>query len=97
MPVVGAPIGNQNAAKKNRLITACLRRELTQRPEDALAIVNKAITDAIAGDAAARAWVADRCDGKAPQPLTGGDDDDSPMQAKITVEYIGAPTAPAKA
>lgn len=97
MPAVGAPIGNQNATKKNRLITACLRRELTQRPDDALAIVNRAIEDAKNGDAAARAWIADRCDGKAVQPVSGGDEDDPPILAKVTVEYIGASTATSKA
>jgi hypothetical protein len=78
--MAGAPIGNKNGAKKQRLLTDCLRRELTQKPEDVLAITRKLIESAKAGEPWAMALVHDRSDGKAPQPLTGGDDDDPPIR-----------------
>lgn len=74
--MAGAPIGNKNGTKQRRLITDCIRRELVQRPEDALRIVNKAIEQAIEGDAQARAWLAERADGKMPQPVVGDDESD---------------------
>lgn len=75
----GGQPGNQNARKRNRLLTDTLRRELTQKPEDALAIVLKLIEDAKAGDSAARALLFDRVDGKVPQPVVG-DDDEAPLK-----------------
>lgn len=78
--MAGAPIGNKNGAKKQRLLTDCLRRELTQNPQDVLAITRKLIESAKAGEPWAQALVHDRSDGKAPQPLTGGDDDDTPIR-----------------
>lgn len=76
---MGAPIGNTNAKKKHRLLTDALRRELTQRPEDALAITNKLIEAAKAGEPWAQALVHDRSDGKVPQPIVG-DDEEAPIQ-----------------
>jgi hypothetical protein len=73
---VGAPKGNTNGAKQKRLVTDCIKRELTQRPQEILAIVNKAIEQAREGDSTARAWLVERSDGKVAQPLVGGDDDD---------------------
>jgi hypothetical protein len=61
---MGAPVGNKNASKQKRLIGQCVRRELTQRPEDMLAIVNKAIEDAKLGDAQARAGLLRDATGK---------------------------------
>lgn len=74
--MAGAPVGNQNAAKRNRILTAALKRELTQKPEDVLAIALKLIEDAKNGDSAARNLLFERVDGKVAQPVTGGDDDE---------------------
>ncbi len=87
---MGAPTGNRNAAKQNRIFSDCLRRELTQRPDDALAIVNKAIEDAKAGDPQARTWVAERVDGKVPQPIVGDDDSDPISIRELTIRAIDA-------
>jgi hypothetical protein len=84
----GAQPGNKNAVKSKRLIGDCLKREMTQRPQDALKIVNKAIEQAIEGDAIARAWLAERCDGKVAQPLTGGDEDDQPIKVFGRIELV---------
>jgi hypothetical protein len=84
---MGAPAGNRNAAKQKRMMADCLKRELTQRPEDLLAIVNKTITDAMAGDAQARALVFERVDGKLPQPLVG-DDNEDPISTYSRIELV---------
>lgn len=78
----GGQPGNQNGSKRNRLLTAALKRELTQKPEDVLAIALKLIEDAKTGDSAARALLFDRVDGKVPQPLVGGDDDEAPIKVE---------------
>ncbi len=80
---MGAPQGNRNAAKKQRLLTDCLKRELTQNPEDILAITRKTIEAAKAGEPWAQQLAYDRSDGKVPLPIVG-DDEEAPIQvAKI--------------
>lgn len=66
------------------MVSDCLKRELTQRPEDILKIVNKLIDDSIAGDAQARALLFERSDGKVPQAIVG-DDDEAPITIKELV------------
>jgi hypothetical protein len=90
---MGAPIGNSNGAKQKRLLTDALKRELTQNPEDVLAIAKKLIESAKAGEPWAQSLIHDRVDGKAPQPIVGGDDDDSPIRHSISVGYVD-PAAP---
>lgn len=86
--MAGAPLGNTNGKKQKRLIGDCIKRELVQRPEEILSIVNKAIEQAKQGDAVARAWLAERCDGKVPQPVTGGDEDDNPIRILGRIELV---------
>lgn len=59
----GAPKGNQNR-RKDRLLQAAFRRELTQNPRDALLIAQAAIAKAKEGDIQAATFVRDTCDGK---------------------------------
>lgn len=93
--MAGAPVGNQNGVKKQRLLTDTLKRELTQRPEDLLAIANKLIESAKNGEAWAMALIHDRVDGKAPQPIVGGNEEDDPIRHAHTVEWLsGARPAP---
>lgn len=61
--MAGAPKGNQNR-RKDRLLQAAFRRELTQNPEDAVLIVKAAILKAKEGDMQAATFVRDTCDGK---------------------------------
>jgi hypothetical protein len=90
---VGAPVGNQNGAKQKRLLTDTLKRELTQRPEDVLAIANKLIEAAKAGEPWAQSLIHDRVDGKAPQPIVGGDDEDGgPVRLSLSVAYADPAT-----
>jgi hypothetical protein len=82
---MGAPVGNQNGAKKNRMLTDALRRELTQNPEDVRKIARKLIDSAIAGEAWAQALIHDRSDGKVPQALVG-DDEEAPVRIVGRIE-----------
>ncbi len=80
---IGAQPGNTNAAKKNRLLTSALVRELTQHPERATRIVNKLLDSAEAGEPWAQQLVFERVDGKVAQALTGGDDGDTPVAISV--------------
>lgn len=84
---MGAPTGNANAAKQKRLLTDALKRELTQRPNDVLAIANKLIESAMAGEPWAMSLIHDRVDGKAPQPIVG-DDDSPPVRTVSRIELV---------
>ena len=88
--MAGAPLGNQNGTKQKRLVSDCIRRELTQRPNEILAIVNKAIEQSVAGDAQARSWLAERCDGKVPQPIIGDDESDPISIKELVIRAIDA-------
>jgi hypothetical protein len=79
----GAPLGNRNGSKKNRMLTDALKRELTQNPDDVLAIARKLIESAKAGEPWAQTLIHERVDGKVPQAIVG-DDEESPLQAVIT-------------
>ncbi len=73
MPV-GAPKGNKNGLKVNRLWGETIHRVITQENskrlrEAAEALVNKAIE----GDTSALRELGDRIDGKVPQGIVGGD------------------------
>lgn len=90
---MAAPLGNQNAKKAKDWENA-LRRVLAQyeNPEakinrgDALAkIAETCVIQAMAGDKDARAEIANRLDGKVPQALIGGAEDDPPIQVKEIV------------
>jgi hypothetical protein len=79
----GAPEGNQNARKRNRMLTDALKRELTQNPDDVVKVARKLIDSAVAGDSWAQNLIWDRLDGKVPQPVVGDDE-----EAPITVREI---------
>lgn len=80
--MAGAPVGNQNAAKSKRLFTAALKRLFAQNPERADALAEKLVSLAEQGESWAFKELFDRVDGKAPQPLTGGDEDDNPLRVE---------------
>jgi len=71
--MAGAPKGNQNR-RKDRLLQAAFRRELTQNPEDALLIAQAAIAKAKEGDMQAATFVRDTCDGKPDHRIDIGTD-----------------------
>lgn len=79
--MAGAPVGNQNGVKKKRLLSDALKRELTQKPDDVVAIAQRLIESAKNGEPWAMALIHDRVDGKAPQPVVG-DDDEAPISVR---------------
>jgi hypothetical protein len=89
--MAGAPEGNQNAAKSKRLFNSALKRALTQDPKRIESVVEKLISLAELGEAWAVKELIDRVDGKAPQPVVGGDDDDNPITVKeIIIRAVDA-------
>lgn len=80
--------GNQNAVKSKRMLTDALKRELTQRPDDVLAIANRLIDSAKAGEPWAMTLIHDRVDGKAPQPIVGDDSEDPIRIGKVARELV---------
>lgn len=92
----GAPRGNQNAAKRNRLLGDGLLRELTQNPDDALAIVRRTIESAKAGESWAQQLVYDRVDGKLAVPL-GGSDELPPLLVANRIELVDLANSSARA
>lgn len=61
------------------MLTDALKRELTQKPEDVVAIARRLIDSAIAGESWAQALIHERVDGKVPQALVG-DDEEAPIR-----------------
>ena len=71
---VGAPAGNQNGAKQNRMWADAIRKCIVQgKSLDRLAL--KLVDMAIEGDMAAIKEIGDRLDGKAVQQVVGGGED----------------------
>lgn len=73
MPV-GAPEGNQNASKQNRLWGDTIKRAVAQNDSAKLrSIADKLIELAVGGDIQAIKELGDRVDGKPAQAITGAD------------------------
>jgi hypothetical protein len=91
---VAAPVGNQNAAKARKWREA-IQRALARAEGSVDAGLDKAADKLVAlmaeGDKWAIDHVADRLDGKVPQALIGGDDDDPPLKLKGVVELVRPP------
>lgn len=86
VPKKGAPYGNQRAAKKNRILTDCLIRNLVQNPNHVDMIARKLIQCAMDGEPWAMQLVHERVDGKVPQALIG--ENDEPLQLNYRVEVV---------
>jgi hypothetical protein len=84
---MGAPLGNQNASKKNRLLRDGLKRHLVQNPEDVRLINEILVEKAKAGEQWAQQLVRDQSDGKAPQPIVG-DDDEPAIQVSGVIKLV---------
>ncbi len=87
--MAGAPKGNQNR-RKDRLLQAAFRRELTQNPEDALLIARAAIDLAKQGNMQAAVFVRDTCDGKPDHRIDIGSDLNVDSLAVMTNDELRA-------
>jgi hypothetical protein len=93
---VAAPVGNRNARKAKDWENA-LRRVLAQyenveakigRGEALAKIAEACVIQAMAGDKDARAEIANRLDGKVPQALIGGDNDEPAIRTISRIELV---------
>lgn len=91
---MGAPIGNQNAAKAKvwrAAIQRALERRTASRADGKQAIdelADKLIDLVASGDLPALKEFGDRMDGKPPQAIIGGDEDDPPVTVKGVIELV---------
>jgi hypothetical protein len=88
--------GNQEAKKANhkkpRIITQKLIAKLQDAEGTALdRMVSAIIARAQEGDVPAFREIMDRVEGKAPQPVTGGDEDDAPIRLETVIRKIVEP------
>ena len=80
----GAPIGNQNARKENRLWGETIRRAVAQNDSQKLRnLADKLIELAAAGDVSALREVGDRLDGKPAQQVQLSGDADAPLVVRV--------------
>lgn len=93
---MGAPLGNTNGAKRNRLLTDALKRQLTQSPEKVESIAKQLIDDAMSTipevRLPSRAQLFERVDGKVPQAIIG-DDDEPAVKFSRVIRTIVDPTS----
>jgi len=87
---MGAPTGNTNAAKENRLITSALRRAVVQNPEKLRKACERVLDDAADGNLAAFNTIADRIDGKPAQTNVIEGNEDRPLVQKIVRQVVDA-------
>lgn len=88
---MGAPVGNQNAAKPGKLFADTLRRVLLVNDGEKLrALAEKLVERALEGDTTALKEVADRIDGKPKQQTEISGPDGSAVPHSVTVEFVGA-------
>ena len=84
----GAPQGNQNSSKNNRMWAETIKREAIQKPERMRRIVEKLYDKAEEGDLAAMKEIGDRIDGKAVATTELSGIDGTQLPIGITVEYV---------
>ena len=85
---MGAPLGNQNARKENRLVRETLKRLAVQNPDKLRAACEKLLDAASGGDLSAFKEFRDTLDGRPTQAIVGGDEDDNPIQHSVTLKFV---------
>ena len=71
---MGAPKGNRNASKENRLWRETIHRVITQNNSERLRkAAERLVAEAEAGNVRALVELGDRIDGKVPQAIVGSD------------------------
>ena len=88
---MGAPEGNTNSSKDNRLWGNTIRRAVAQNPEKLREIADKLVAMAAEGDLPAIKELGDRLDGKPSQSVDLGSDPERPMVSKIVREIVRSP------
>lgn len=89
--MAGAPEGNTNSSKNNRLWANTIKRALNQSDGEKLRrIAEKLLNKAEEGDMQAIKELGDRVDGKAIQAI------DATVQATVTVEVVRFADTPAE-
>ena len=86
---MGAPVGNSNARKENRIWSETIRRVVAQNDSQKLRdLAEKLVSVAATGDVAALRELGDRLDGKPAQQvlMTGGDG--GPLETDLTVRFV---------
>ena len=88
--MAGAPIGNNNSNKSNRLWGDTIRRAITQSDADVLRKIAEALlTKASEGDMAAIKELGDRIDGKSMQAVELSGKDDAPIPVMVYLPHNG--------
>ena len=88
--------GNQEAKKANHKKPRIITQKLIARLQDAEgAALDRMVAAIIAraqeGDVPAFREIMDRVEGKAPQPVVGGDEDDAPIKLETIIRKIVEP------
>lgn len=91
--MAGAPEGNTNARKENRLITNALRCAVVQSPDKLKKACEKVLDDAVEGNLAAFNAIADRLDGKPHQSSSLEGPEGGPLQIEEIARRIIDPDA----
>lgn len=99
--MAGAPIGNQNARKaaewRQALKWALENYEnkvsAIEKGQALKAVAMKCVDQAVEGDHDARQEIANRLDGKVPQAIIGGGEDDPPVRYEKIERVIVDPAA----
>ena len=87
--MAGAPKGNQNAVKDNRIWGNAIRKAVMQRNGDKLrTLADKLIDRAAEGDIAAMKELGDRLDGRPAQTTIVQGDNDKPLVSRIEVALV---------
>ncbi len=80
---MGAPKGNTNARKENRVITDALRRAVAQNPNKLKKACEAVLDKAVEGDLYAFNAIADRLDGKPAQTNVLEGSSENPIETVV--------------
>lgn len=89
---MGAPVGNSNATKnriwQQAILNALKKRSKSDQLEALEDLADKLIDSCMDGDITALKELGDRVEGKVAQCVNLGGQDDNPIKATLTVEFL---------